>query len=440
MEKYQHFNSVKFVESHLVPRRLARIMIISLLLLLIVLFLPWTQTVRSTGNVTAFNPSNRPQTVHAIIGGRIEKWFVQEGDFVKKGDTLVFLTEVKPEYMDPKLIARTESQIKSKEGSVDSYMEKIRALDNQIDALNDNRLIKLKQCENKIRQGRLKIKTDSMDYRANSKQLDIAIKQYERTEALVKERLKSTTDLENKRLKVQEMEAKVVSLENKLLTSRNELLNAIAELNAIDSDYRDKIAKSEADKASSLSQLYDTEATVTKMQNEVSNYTIRSGYYYVTAPQDGFISQALKSGVGETIKEGTPILSIVPTLSDYAVELFVSPMDLPLLHAGEKVRIQFDGWPAIIFSGWPNVSHGTYGGIIMAIDNHVNEQGKYRLLLKPDTSDYTWPKGLRMGVAVNGFALLNDVPIWYEFWRKINGFPPDYYTRDNLKKTDKKKK
>jgi hypothetical protein len=23
--------------------------------------------------------------------------------------------------------------------------------------------------------------------------------------------------------------------------------------------------------------------------------------------------------------------------------------------------------------------------------------------------------------------LLNDVPVWYEIWRQLNGFPPEYY-------------
>jgi RsmE family RNA methyltransferase len=26
-----------------------------------------------------------------------------------------------------------------------------------------------------------------------------------------------------------------------------------------------------------------------------------------------------------------------------------------------------------------------------------------------------------------GISLLKNVPIWYELWRNINGFPPDYY-------------
>ena len=428
MKKFQQYASFQMLSRKKTPKRLIKILVWSFTILTIVLLLPWTQTITSKGNVTSLNQNNRPQTIQAVIGGRIVKWYVQEGQFVKKGDTIVHLSEVKSEYMDPNLIQRTESQMRAKESSADSYMVKVKALDKQIDALIDSRIAKLAQANNKIKQGRLKVISDSMDYQANAKQLEIAIKQYSRTEELTKQGLKSLTDLENKRLKVQEMEAKVVSLENKLLTSRNELLNAKTELNSIDADYRDKIAKSESEKSSALSSLFDTEATVTKMQNQVSNYAIRSGFYYVTAPQDGYISQALKNGVGETVKEGTALVSIVPSLTDLAVEIFVEPIDLPLMHVGNRVRIQFDGWPAIVFSGWPNVSYGTYGGKVFAIDNYIGANGKYRVLVEPDTSVHKWPKGLRLGVAVQSMTLLKDVPIWYELWRKINGFPPNYYT------------
>jgi multidrug resistance efflux pump len=428
MKKFQQYASVQMLNRKKTPKRTIKILIWSFAILTIVLLLPWTQTITSKGNVTSLNQNNRPQTIQSVIGGRIVKWYVQEGQFVKKGDTIVHLAEVKSEYMDPNLIQRTESQMRAKESSAGSYMAKVKALDGQIDALIDSRIAKLAQASNKIKQGKLKVISDSMDYQANSKQLEIAIKQYNRTEELSKQGLKSLTDLENKRLKVQEMEAKVVSLENKLLTSRNELINAKTELNSIDADYRDKIAKSESEKSSALSSLFDTEATVTKMQNQVSNYSIRSGFYFVTAPQDGFVSQALKNGVGETVKEGSPLVSIVPTLTDLAVEIFVDPIDLPLLHVGNKVRIQFDGWPAIVFSGWPNVSYGTYGGKVFAIDNYIGSNGKYRVLVEPDTTVHKWPKGLRLGVAVQSMTLLKDVPIWYELWRKINGFPPNYYT------------
>lgn len=428
MKRFQNYSSVQLLEQRKHSTNLLRILVRSLVILVVVLCLPWTQTITSTGNVTALSPNNRPQTIQAVIGGRIEKWYVSEGQFVKKGDTIVFLSEVKSEYMDPNLIQRTEQQMKAKENSADAYMAKVRALDGQIDALIDGRMYKLQQAANKVRQSRLKVISDSMDFKANEKQLEIALKQYQRTEELNKQGLKSLTDLENKRLKVQEMEAKVVSLENKLLTSRNELINARTELSSVNAEYQDKIAKSESEKSTALSGLYDVEASVTKMQSQLVNYSIRSGYYYVTAPQDGFISQALQNGVGETVKEGSPLVSIVPNLTDFAVEMYVKPVDLPLIHVGNKVRMQFDGWPAIVFSGWPNVSYGTYGGKVVAIDNYVGTNGKYRVLIAPDKKDHPWPKALRMGVAVKTMALLDDVSIFYELWRNINGFPPNYYT------------
>jgi len=98
-----------------------------------------------------------------------------------------------------------------------------------------------------------------------------------------------------------------------------------------------------------------------------------------------------------------------------------------LIHLGEKVRIQFDGWPVIVFSGWPNVSYGTYGGEVVAIETFISANGKYRILLAPDADDYEWPEALRVGSGATTIALLDDVPIWYELWRQLNGFPPNYY-------------
>lgn len=437
MYRFQNYKSIQTLEERKTPNRLSRILICAAILLIAILMLPWTQTISSDGKVTAYNPANRPQTINAIIGGRIEKWYVQEGQYVKKGDTLVYISEIKPEYMDTLLIERSESQIKSKESSATSYMEKVQALDNQIDAMIDNRTVKLQQSRNKIKQGRYKVTTDSMDLVATATKLDIARKQYKRTEGLFEKKLKSKTDLENSSVKVQQLEAEYISYENKLKASKNELDNLISELEAIDADYRDKISKSESDKAAALSGLYDTEAEVTKMQNEVSNYSIRSGYYYITAPQNGFISKALLSGIGEIVKEGSPLMNIVPSKSDMAVEMFIDPVDLPLIHVGNKIRLQFDGWPAIVFSGWPQLSYGMYTGVVSAVDNYISENGKYRLLIEPDPNDHKWPAGLRMGVAAKGIALLNDVPLWYELWRKINGFPPNYYENPADKTKDK---
>ena len=160
---------------------------------------------------------------------------------------------------------------------------------------------------------------------------------------------------------------------------------------------------------------------------------------FVTAPQNGYINKAIKSGIGETFKEGEALVSIMPADYELAVEMFVRPIDLPLIHLGENVRVQFDGWPAIIFSGWPNVSYGTYGAKVIAIENFISSNGLYRVLISPDPNTEPWPKAIRIGSGAKAIALLENVPIWFELWRQINSFPPNFY-QPKKKNTDSKKK
>lgn len=421
------YNSLRKAEQRTSSNVLRKALGIFFGLSFLFLFVPWTQNIRAGGNVTTLKPDQRPQTIHSVIGGRIEKWFVQEGDYVAKGDTILFVSEVKDDYFDPNLLGRTQEQLKAKELSVGSYMEKVKALDNQIDALVQTAELKLQQTKNKYRQAKLKVVVDSMDYQAYKVNFDIAQRQMDRFQGLYDKGLKSLTDLENKRNSMQKAQAEMVAGENKLLTSRNELINAEVELVAIQAKFRDEIAKAESDKYTAMSSMYDAEAVVTKLQNQYMNYSIRTGMYYITAPQDGYITKAIQSGIGETVKEGTPIVSIMPADYELAVAMYIKPIDLPLLEKGSPVRIQFDGWPAIVFSGWPNTSYGTYGGKVFAIDNFISDNGKYRVLVAPDPEDHEWPNALRVGAGSNNMLLLKDVPIWYELWRQINGFPPDYY-------------
>jgi membrane fusion protein, adhesin transport system len=368
----------------------------------------------------------------------VEKWFVQEGPFVKKGDTILFISEIKEEYLDPQLLSKTEQQIKSKEFSVQSYMEKVKANDNQIDAIITSQKLKYEQAGNKLIQANLKVKIDSIELTAMKTNYTIAKEQLLRMEELYKEGLKSLTDLETRKLKLQETEAKLASQESKLISSKNETLNARIELQGINAEYNDKISKTESDKFATLSNLYDAEAVVTKLQNQFVNYSVRSGLYYIMAPQDGYITQAIKSGIGETIKEGTEIISIMPADYELAVEMFVYPMDIPLLEKMQSVQIQFDGWPSVVFSGWPSISYGTYTGKIVAIDNFISANGQYRVLVAEDKSTAKWPTEIRLGAGANTLTLLKEVSVWYELWRQINGFPPDYYKKNSSVTVSKK--
>ena len=394
---------------------------------LIVMFLPWTQNITGQGMVTTLTPDQRPQTLQSQIPGRIEDWYVREGDFVQKGDTILRISEIKSEYFDDRLVERTQDQIRAKSQSVGAYQEKVGALGRQVSALQNERRLKLAQARNKLIQSKLKVQSDSIDLEAARTNITIAQRQYDRTVALQEEGLKAVRDVEMKRLKLQETQAKLISQENKLLASKNEVINAELELSKIAAQYADKISKAQSDMFTAQSGQFDTEAQVTKLENAYTNYKRRNSLLYITAPQDGYVNKAIKSGIGETFKEGEQLVGIMPARYDLAVETFVRPIDLPLVHLGEKVRVQFDGWPAIVFSGWPNLSYGTYGAEVVAIENFISENGKYRVLLAPDSEDHQWPDAVRVGSGARTFALLDDVPIWFELWRQLNGFPPNYY-------------
>ncbi len=388
-------------------------------------FLPWTQNIRSTGKLTTLRPQDRPQTVPSTIGGRLKTWRVREGQLVQKGDTLAEIVEIKEKYFDPQLLERTREQLEAKIAGLRENAAKTQALGLQQDALRLGLQASLDKARNKVRQADLKVRSDRADLVATRAEYVIAQRQLERQEYLYKQGLKSLTELEQRRLKLQENTAKLLSTQNKLAASRQDSLSARIELRSLDAEYADKLAKSESERRSATGYQFDAEGQIAKMRNELANLSIRAGFYFITAPQTGYVVRALKEGEGEIVKEGEDLVTLMPANPRLAAELYVQPMDVPLLRVGRRVRLQFDGWPALVFTGWPGSSFGTFGGVVQVIDN-IDSQGQYRILVTHEPGTELWPAPLRVGSGVYGWALLDDVPVWYELWRQINGFPPDY--------------
>ncbi len=397
---------------------------------IIVLFLPWTQNIRAKGSVTTLYQDQRPQQVNTIIGGRVIKWYFKEGDYVKAGDTLVQLSEVKVDYLDPNLLQRTQEQLAGKQLSVEYYKSKVGVADEQIGAINSGLQLKLNQLLNKLNQLNLKVQADSAEAVAANNDFSIGNKQYNRQKVMYDSGLVSLTQLETRNQQYQNALAKKISAENKLANSKQDLTITRIEMNALQQENIEKVTKAQGEQFQSLTQIASGQADIAKLENQYASYNIRNGMYYVLASQSGQIVKAQKAGIGEFVKEGDMIAEIVPDKIEYAVEMFVRPLDLPLLATGQKVRFLFDGFPAIVFSGWPKASSGTFGGVIVAVESNVSVNGKFRVMVKEDPTDKPWPKQLKIGAGAQGIALLKDVQVWYELWRNINGFPPDYYKNE----------
>lgn len=426
----EQFESFKLLRTRISKSQMIKLLTIVGLVSIASTFLPWTQNIRAKGYVTTLSPDARPQSIQALVGGKIVKWYVQEGQIVNVGDTIMQISEVKQDYLDPQLLDRTSSQIEAKKRSGSAYSSKASSLNDQYTALSNTKKVKLEQNEIKIKQTLLKIQSDSIDLVAERVAQSIAEKQLIRIENLYNEGLKSLTDYEQKKLKFQEVQAKLISLTNKLETSRRELESLYANRGFIKNDYDNKMAKSQSDKMSALSAKYEAEVSVNKLESNLNSYNVRQQNYFITSPISGRIAEAQQSGIGEIIKDGASIVTIMPNNYALAVEMYVNPVDVPLLEIGQPVRIQFDGWPAIVFSGWPNNSYGTFGGKVFAIDNFISDNGKYRILVEQDEQDIKWPYEVRVGGGANTITLLKRVSVGYELWRQLNGFPPDYYKKE----------
>lgn len=414
-------------------------LMVSMLIVFVFLFLPWTQNIQSNGKVTTLLPEDRPQTIQSAIAGRVEKWYVREGQSVKAGDTIVQLAEIKAEYLDPQLVGRTAAQRDAKIGSADSYLDKAAALSAQIQTLEDQLILKREQIDQKIKQTALKINTQQANIANEETQLVIAQIQYNRSDSLYQLGIDARTKLEDRTNKLRATEAKLTTEKNKLAELLNELDIMRIERRNVGNETMEKITKSRSERATAISNYYASRGDMEKLENQLESYTRRAQFYHVIAPQDGIISVAFVPGVGETIKEGDPVVSIVSVGQPLAVELFLQPMDLPLIKLGQDVRLLFDGWPAIVFGGWPGMSFGTFFGEIVAVDNNTDMEGKYRILVAPP-DDQPWPEQLRPGGGARGITLLSNVPLWYEIWRQLNGFPPDYYLPEGAQaKTEDKK-
>ncbi len=71
----------------------------------VMIWAPWVQTAAGNGEVVALDPDDRPQEVSALVPGRIERWYVQDGQHVNRGDPIARVVD-----LDPDLLTRLAAE------------------------------------------------------------------------------------------------------------------------------------------------------------------------------------------------------------------------------------------------------------------------------------------------------------------------------------------
>lgn len=379
-------------------------------------FAPWQQHVAGAGRVAAFTPLDRPQDVQAPVGGRVVEVFVREADLVQEGDPLVRIIDI-----DPQKIARIEAKLEAARKDLEFTAQNIATYEMQIGILGDARDLAIDAFRAKVEVAREKLRAAQQKLRGAEAERDFAVEQEQRIARLVPEFVEELKLLEATARR-KKAEAEVASAEAEVDAAEAGLRNAAAELGQEAAGADSKVEDARAKMQSESAKAAEVRAKLADLEGELRAQNTQ----LVRAPRAGRIMRLAVAPQSSILDAGDVLLQIVPTTAQTAVELWVRGVDAPLIEAGRKVRLQFEGWPAVQFVGWPSVAVGTFGGTVALIDPTDSGNGRFRLLVVPDPDEPKWPdeRWLRQGVRAKGWVLLDEVRLWYELWRQLNGFPP----------------
>ncbi len=440
--------ALRLAKSSRLARWVGRILMVLLFVgLVFVIKAPWQQTVAGKGTVIAFAPLDRQQTVEAPIKGRIVAWGegLRENSHVKKGQMIAEIQDVDANYLtrlkdqlnqSNEKVTAALNELKATEKQRASAEEVVSSYERQVDLMMAARDLTVEAADEFVKAAMSKYESELQKVVEVEAILAQDEADFNRQNTLFEQKIVSEQKLQQADQKYRSAKAKVESAkktaeaaaseikgkEKERDAKREEAQSKVDQIRAYEEKARQDISKVDGDIEKARKGYLEAENDLTDKKIKVSQQETQ----VVVAPRDGFILRLMANEGTEMVKEGDALCVIVPDTADRAVQLWVKGVDAPLITSGSHVRLQFEGWPAVQFAGWPSVAVGTFGANVVSVDSTDNGKGEFRVLVLPDKDEAPWPNKqyLRQGVRANGFILLEQVPLWYELWRKMNGFPP----------------
>lgn len=418
--------AMRLVRSSLAARRLGRVLFVVLTLGAgAMLFVPWQQSSRGTGVVSAFAPYERQATVEARVSGRIVEVAddVYEGSRVKAGQFLFRIEDNDPQYLE-----RLKLQRVSLEQKLAAAQVKVRLYREQAELIGTYRDQTFASADALVDEMRSKIEALERDLDAAVAYESQAAQKYRSQKALADRGIKSGLEALDSETQSRAATLKREQAEKYLAAAQRSLASKELDRDRYRQEAEAKISSIAAVVQEALGEAAMCEKELSELDTKISQFELSNE---VLSPADGIVHRILFNRDFDYVKQDQPLLALIPDTEDLAVELNVRGNDGPLVTVGRPVRLQFEGLPAIQFSGWPWASMNVFDGEVAAVDPAQDVSGTLRVLVRP-TSRSEWPdeRFLRRGSRVNGWVMLDTVPLGFEIWRQMNGFPPNLSSGD----------
>jgi multidrug efflux pump subunit AcrA (membrane-fusion protein) len=426
------FASLQQLRSPQSARWLARLLLLTFLAFpLLLVFVPWQQTLQGRGQVVAYAPTERKQVVTALVSGQVRKWHVVEGSKVKTGDPIADIDD-----NDAQLSVRLETQreflLGRKKAAEEEVSEQYRAV-----AAQEKAAAAAISAAKASRDASAMLVDVAKQSQKNAEFVSLFERgRFDMFEKLFKDKkfggLESELSRDEAKMRADRAVTDVARADAEIKRSEAALLTASSQVLQAEGTGLSTVATTRRDLRRAEQNAFSVERELQELDNRIERFKAR----FVKAPCDGVVFRISAQGqAGQLVKEGDELAVIVPDTTDRVVELLIDGLDAPLIAAhmealghGPHVRLQFEGWPGIQFAGWPSVAVGTFGGRVRQMDPTDDGYGRFRILVEPDPmfEGDVWPEGLylRQGNQAIGWVFLNRVTLGYELWRQFNGFPP----------------
>ncbi|WP_169972861.1 HlyD family secretion protein [Tautonia rosea] len=355
------------------------VILVCVILPFVMIWVPWRQSVYGDGQVTAFHPLDREYQVFSPIYGRVVEFYVNEGDRVEEGQIIA-----RVENIDPQYIETLEQQKELAVQQLEFANQKVKAYEAALEQKVTEKEQSVFDAEAAIASAKEKIKEAEQKVAETETDLKGYKWKYEQVRALYERGLEA-----GQAVIVAEQTFRTTGQK---LNQMNALLQqATRDLEGYEAKAKAVEAKAQAEVEKAKSDVQNAQVDVQNYENKVQEMLVKirqqeQGTKVLTS-QPGTVLRILTNvGAGAQVKDGDPLAIIIPDTPRLAAEIYLPGRDVPLVHAGDPVRLQFEGWPALQFMGWPSVAIGTFPAKVALVDASETKMGRFRILAVPDLS------------------------------------------------------
>ena len=293
------------------------------------------------------------KTVQHLEGGIVKDVLAHDGDIVKKGDPLIILddAQLRAEYdmnhnqliaaraMEARLAAERDGKAAINFGTM-SEADTPRGIEARLgetqvfNARRGARLGQISVLQERIGQLNQQIKgTDDMIGTKANLQKSYTGEIGELTDLLAKGFVDKQRMLEQQR-KLDMLKSEVADHRSTITKTRLQINETQLQILQINKDFDSDVAK----------QLAEVQTKAYDLQERTAALADRLTRIIIRAPDDGMVIGMTVHTIGGVVRQATPLLDIVPSVSDLVVEAQVPPNDINRVSIGKNADIRFSAF------------------------------------------------------------------------------------------------